>query len=364
MFDTFLNLNHETTIITLDRALGKGGYGTVYLCYDNNNDKCAVKCIKSKKYGIPCLFEANLMSVLNHPCITKALKIESTPEKLYIFQDLAVSDLKVYRSNNDLSLGLMTKWIDMIGQGIKYLHDNNIIHGDIKASNVLVFNKSKIKITDFTLSTCIGWTNNYIPCTSSHRPLEVWLNKSWNEKIDIWSFGCTIYEIINGKNLFNLVSKTAAIKTLTNYQPSMLLPHELNTIIAKCLNNNVKERPNINILLGYSSSIKTNNPIEMNKQNNPKMNKPKQNNPKMNKRNKLFKLLNSIESIHLAYDLYYRLDKMKNIKDYVKLETCAWISNKIIHRNNLDINNLKSELYEILQSERLICGYLEYKIYP
>ncbi len=210
--------------ITLDKTLGKGGYGTVYLCRDENEEELAVKCIKTKDFGIPSLIEASIMSVIQHPNLAKALKIHSTPQKLYIIQELAISDLRIYRLNNDISLDLCYQWIHGIAQGLSCLHRHGIIHGDLKASNILVYPGNKIKVSDFTMSTNKKWTNNYRPCTTTHRPLEVWLDHKWNQSVDIWSFGCTIFELVYGKTLFVSQNRDASINALIDWYS--YLPHQ------------------------------------------------------------------------------------------------------------------------------------------
>ena len=158
----YTNNKRGINTITLDKQLGKGAYGTVYSCHDENDIELAVKCIKTKKFGVPCLIEASIMSVIHHPNLTKALKIHSTPQKLYIVQEIAVSDLRAYRMNSDMiSENICCKWIQMMLQGISCLHRYGIIHGDIKASNILVYQNDSIKISDFTLSTDERWSNNY-----------------------------------------------------------------------------------------------------------------------------------------------------------------------------------------------------------
>jgi len=207
----------EISNITLDQVLGKGGFGTVYLCHDDNGNELAVKCIKTKDFGIPSLIEASIMSVIHHPNLTKALKIHSTPQKLYIIQELAISDLRIYRQNNHITDKLTIKWIHKIAQGLSCLHKHGIIHGDLKASNILVYPEHKIKITDFTLSTDKCWSKNYTLCTPSHRPLEVWLNEECNMPVDIWSFGCTIFELVYGKSLFVSQNKEQSVNALIDW---------------------------------------------------------------------------------------------------------------------------------------------------
>ena len=384
---TFLDIkkrDKNINTITLDKQLGKGAFGTVYLCKDENGEELAVKCIKTKDFGIPSLIEAGIMSVIQHPNISKALKIHSTPDKLYIVQELGVSDLRVYRLNNSVSEKTLIKWTHSIAQAISCLHKYDIIHGDIKASNILVFPDQKIKVTDFTLSTHIKWKNNYRPCTSTHRPLEVWLNNKWNKSVDIWAFGCTLYEMIYGKSLFINQDKDASINALIdwyNYLPNTYKKRDINLkhrdtfhytfVLADNFNQTsqlnkilismltIFDRPSIQDVLNnemfekyhVSPSMLINTPVTvLSLKSEIKIKK------------NLSGLLNDPDTIELAYNLYSRLGGMLNSNDRIKMATCAWIAHKMVFRENMPINVFPCELYEILQMERNICNYLSYRL--
>jgi serine/threonine protein kinase len=373
--------------ITLDKQLGKGGYGTVYLCRNENNEELAVKCIKTKDFGIPSLIEASIMSVTQHPNLAQALKIHSTPQKLYIVQELAISDLRVYRLNNQISEELCYHWVYDIAQGLSCLHRHNLIHGDLKASNILIYNGNKIKITDFTLSTNKKWNNNYRPCTPTHRPLEVWLGDKWDESVDIWAFGCTIFEIVYGATLFVNQNRDASINALIdwyNYLPrqyrspdfsiskrevfhytfslptSFNISNPQNSLILSTLIISPKGRPTIDeimkneIFTGRSTVPSTNisTPVTVLL--------PK---TEAKVRKSLTNILTNKCTIELAYDLYTRLTGMINANDKIKLITCAWIAHKMVERENISLALLPFELHEILQMERIICNYLSYRLY-
>ena len=373
--------------ITLGKPLGKGGYGTVYLCRDENDEELAVKCIKTKDFGIPSLIEASIMSVIQHPNLAKALKIHSIPQKLYIVQELAISDLRIYRMNNDIPLNICYQWTHGIAQGLSCLHRHGIIHGDLKASNILVYPGNKIKVSDFTMSTNKKWTNNYRPCTTTHRPLEVWLDHKWNQSVDIWSFGCTIFEMVYGKKLFVSQNRDASINALIDWYS--YLPHQyqstelhvsyreafhysfslpdsfnislpINSLILSMIVIDPSSRPSIEDILknelfnGYPTvpSMIISTPVTVLL--------PK---TETKVRKNLGSILTNKRSIELAYDLYSRLTGMINANDKIKLTTCAWIAHKMVERENIPFGIIPFELHEILQMERIICNYLSYRLY-
>lgn len=191
------------TQITIQSLLGKGAYGTVYSCQDEFGARLAIKCIETDASGVPCLMETSIMSVIHHPSLQRALSVYAAPKMLYIVSELAHSDLSSYTHNRIVPPSLLRKWAFALIQGVACLHRKDIIHGDLKASNVLLFDDEMIRITDFTLSVKRWDTpRTHTVCTATHRPLEVWLNREWDTPVDIWALGCTLYEIAYGSSLF------------------------------------------------------------------------------------------------------------------------------------------------------------------
>ena len=378
-------LSNNKNIVTMDRILGKGSYGTVYLCHDNNSgQEYAVKCIKSKKLGVPALMECMIMSSIYHPNLNSAIKISFVSKKIYILQELAISDLKVYRRKNIISEDICHRWIFMLIQAVYCLHSNNIIHGDIKASNVLVYD-NRIKLTDFTLSTKSNWSNKHLVCTASHRPLEVWLGDKWDKKVDIWALGCTIYELIYGKNLFTSQNKDQSINALIdwyNYLPSqyktdgLFLEHRdilyysfdlpnsfnisspINKLILSMLIIKSSDRPSINKILGndlFDNTVEI--PIII---NTPETSIDPRSEIKI--RAYINKLLSNNIVRNIAIILCFKTIGMINTNEYVRLDTCAWIAHKLFYRETISLLSLKSEIHEIIQMERQICKYLSFRL--
>jgi serine/threonine protein kinase len=199
----------NTIPLPIISEIGKGAYGTVYECVNDNGMIVAVKKIPFDKHGLRCLNEASIMSSYNHPNIAAAYQIYYDESSLYILSKKARCDLNKWtrrtKKGNSPDPYLLYQWTSSLVSAIAGLHSQGIIHCDLKASNVLMFNRNDIRLNDFTLSLTRhypGKKYSHNSCTSTHRPLEVWLNKEWDEKIDIWGLGCTLFEIAYGQLLF------------------------------------------------------------------------------------------------------------------------------------------------------------------
>src|SRR5207249_1559942 len=99
----------------------------------------------------------------------------------------------------------LLKWSFGLCQGLWCLHENDIIHGDVKGSNVLLYKDDNVKLTDFNVSIKL-WhpheTRTDRVGTMTHTCLEMLKKVEWSKPVDIWSLGCTLYEIAFGKLLF------------------------------------------------------------------------------------------------------------------------------------------------------------------
>ena len=198
-----------SSFILSDKLLGHGSYGDVFLATDENGKQVAVKCCNMDSTGIPNILEASIMGSMVHPYLNRALRILASDTKLYIIQELAQTDLAQYtrrdKVNHKPTIEELKKWCYCLSQAVSALHLDNIIHADIKASNVLLYFDGSIRLTDYTLATkkwSPGEKFTHNVCTCTHRPLECLMRRSWDESLDIWSLGCTFYEIAYGEILF------------------------------------------------------------------------------------------------------------------------------------------------------------------
>ena len=156
------------------------------------------------------------MQNLNHPHLMHAIYVEVENNTVNIVQPLAKANLYDFvRKTGTIDAPTIMKWSRQIIDATKFLHERKIVHGDIKAKNVLLFNDNDpndflgrssktrneisgwdVKLTDFSLSnTILDSEIEGMAYTHSHRPPEVWKNEKWCYPADVWAIGCTIYEM-------------------------------------------------------------------------------------------------------------------------------------------------------------------------
>lgn len=401
------NMKKESRSIKLQGEIGKGGYGTVFKCVDNMGNLMAVKCMDVGKGGIPCLMETSIMSIIQHPYINTAIEIYPTNNKLYIIQDIAESDLQDWRQKNVPTEEQIKKWSYHLIQAIACLHKQDIIHGDIKASNLLLYKTDTIKLSDFTLSTKVGWNNSYEVCTCTHRPLEVWLNRSWDKSVDIWALGCTLFEIVYGHTLFpDQIRRSTKIKQseteeyvkttfdskfinaildwtykgpinqsnnisyrdtpyLTfNLPNSFRLDKDINRLIVSMLQTDPLKRPTAEQLLedtyfnGWTGTKYS------------FINTPCSNITSTVSSRIDAKIYKYIKNNHLrctisqmVKQLYSKITGLVNMSDSVKLIACIWIVYKLVNRIHINVENVEIDQSIIIDTESQICKYLSFRLY-
>ena len=240
--------------------LGSGGFSKVYKV----KRKIDNQIYALKKVQILNLSEKQKLSSLNEIRVLASIKnkyIINYKEAFIDEKDCTLCLVMEYADKGDLEKRIkeqkekgkyfnekdIWKVFIQIVNGLKSLHDQGIMHRDIKSSNIFLFSNGMAKIGD--LNVCKILSNDNLGHTQAGTPAyaapEVWMEKPYGLKSDIWSLGCVLYEMITLKcpfredNMMKLYNKilVGEYKKIPNK-----FSEELNWIVGKMINSEINKR--------------------------------------------------------------------------------------------------------------------------
>ncbi|XP_043925755.1 testis-specific serine/threonine-protein kinase 1-like [Protopterus annectens] len=199
----------------LGRRLGEGSYGKVKSAYSEQlKTDVAVKIIDKKKVSVKVLKkflprELEILRVVNHKNIVKTYRtFVNSNGKIYIVMELAIhGNLREYiKFTGSLLENVAQKMFHQLTMAIKYCHDINIVHRDLKCENLLLDINYNIKLSDFGLSRyCVcdekgtAFLCETFCGTASYTAPEVLQHIPYQPKTsDIWSMGIILFVMVCG----------------------------------------------------------------------------------------------------------------------------------------------------------------------
>jgi len=186
--------------------INSGSFGDVYKIQCDDKENYAIKLIQNTLNGIRCFTEILILFFLRYSYLMNGIQyqVDVKEKTTKIVMPLASCDfrsalVKIVRNKSlSVSNSKIRSILWQIVCAVGFLHSRGIIHGDIKPSNILLV-KNSVKLSDFSLSSFLFDETDrvYDEAFSQHyRPPEIWREKGYNYKADIWALGCTFYEII------------------------------------------------------------------------------------------------------------------------------------------------------------------------
>ncbi|RVW90857.1 Cyclin-dependent kinase G-2 [Vitis vinifera] len=196
--------------------IDEGTYGVVYRAKDKKTGEIvALKKVKMEKeregFPLTSLREINILLSFHHPSIVdvKEVVVGSNLDSIFMVMEYMEHDLKglMETMKQPFSQSEVKCLMLQLLEGIKYLHDNWVLHRDLKTSNLLLNNRGELKICDFGLARQYGSPlkpYTHLVVTLWYRAPELLLGaKQYSTAIDMWSLGCIMAELLSKEPLFN-----------------------------------------------------------------------------------------------------------------------------------------------------------------
>tara|TARA_B100000575_G_C23142272_1_gene665180 strand:- start:6874 stop:8145 length:1272 start_codon:yes stop_codon:yes gene_type:complete len=252
--------------------LGKGTYGSVYLVKDVDKgiyyaDK-RIRLIGRDLYEKNSILnEIRLLACHRSPYIIQLYDVYITNNILHLITEYAAKGdlskiIKRYRRTGKyFSEEHIKTYLFQICNGIQYLHQNNIMHRDIKSANIFMTKKRNIKIGDVgiikVLSPSVDYTRTKIG-TPYYMSPELYKHQKYNSKTDVWSIGVLLYELMtlklpfNANNMDQLKYKIANENWYLEDKYKHKFSSGLCDILYKLLQSNPKDRYSLTEVLSHS----------------------------------------------------------------------------------------------------------------
>jgi serine/threonine protein kinase len=253
----------------MERQLGRGGMGVVYLAEDTRlGRKVAVK-ILPKEFSADnarkdrLRLEARAAAALSHPAIATVFSIEELDGRLCLVSEYVRGDtLRAELDHGPLSLDLLIDTGIQVSRGLAAAHAAGVIHRDLKPDNIIRSIQGEVKILDFGIAhldapgagssrrlTAVGQAIG----TPGYMSPEQLDGAEIDPRSDVFALGVLLYELATGAHPFTGPTPAATIANVYAANPPQLngldgrLPPQLDAIVRKCVRRNRGER--------YSSAL-------------------------------------------------------------------------------------------------------------
>ncbi|KAL3139702.1 hypothetical protein ABBQ38_004012 [Trebouxia sp. C0009 RCD-2024] len=254
----------------LGEELGRGAYGQVYKGLDTRTgDTVAIKQMSlsgiSQENLQSVMGEIELLKNLNHKNIVKYLGSFKTRTHLYIILEFmengSLASIIKPTKFGAFPESLVAVYIAQVLQGLAYLHDQGVVHRDIKGANILTTKEGLVKLADFGVAAKLGEleeANNSLRLSVVGTPYwmapEVIEMTSVTAAADIWSVACLSIELLTGQApYYDLQPMSALFRIVQDEHPP--LPEDISpgmhNMLLQCFNKDPQKRPDARTLLRH-----------------------------------------------------------------------------------------------------------------
>lgn len=252
--------------------IGSGAFGEVFQGLNSRNGQLfAVKRMKiypGQATELENLAnEIDLMRTLVHPNIVQYIgtKVDSVNGYVYIFQEWVPggSVASLLEKFGPFQIGVVQSYTRQILLGLQYLHQNEIVHRDIKGGNILVENSGSVKLADFGASAKMAMGETQETQTIKGTPYfmapEVLSQSKYGRKGDVWAVGCTVIQMLTGQppwkanNIQNIVQLHMLLSNMKEGPPKVDrdIPAIVDDFLHYIFKKDPKERPSVAELLTH-----------------------------------------------------------------------------------------------------------------
>lgn len=242
--------------------LGEGGMGVVYLAEDSKLlRRVALKVLPPDVIGNErrvqqFISEARAASALNHPNILTIYEIDELDGTHFIAMEfIEGKTLHELIHLQRTAFGKIVKFLGQTADGLAKAHAAGIVHRDLKPENIMVSNDGFAKILDFGLAKLLEQNGDFrhlrqiqsvqgliLGTPGYMSPEQARGARGIDQRADIFSFGCILYEAFGRKKAFAAENTIDVIYKILHEEPAPVAHAGLQNLIARCLKKSPAER--------------------------------------------------------------------------------------------------------------------------
>lgn len=250
----------------LGDEIGKGAYGRVYKGLDlENGDFVAIKQVSLENIAQEDLNvimqEIDLLKNLNHKNIVKYLGSLKTKSHLFIILEYvengSLANIVKPNKFGPFPESLVAVYISQVLEGLVYLHEQGVIHRDIKGANILTTKEGLVKLADFGVATKLTEADvntHSVVGTPYWMAPEVIEMSGVCAASDIWSVGCTVIELLTClPPYYDLQPMPALFRIVQDDHPPIpdSLSPAITDFLRQCFKKDARQRPDAKTLLSH-----------------------------------------------------------------------------------------------------------------
>lgn len=246
--------------LNMGPAFAQGAFGKLYRGTYNGED-VAIKILErpendpEKAQLMEQQFQQEVMMLarLKHPNIVRFIGACRKPMVWCIVTEYAkggsVRQFLMKRQNRAVPLKLAVKQALDVARGMAYVHEFGLIHRDLKSDNLLINADKSIKVADFGVARIEVKTEGMTPETGTYRWMapEMIQHRPYTQKVDVYSFGIVLWELITGMLPFPNMTAVQAAFAVVNKGVRPIIPNDclptLSEIMTRCWDANPDVRP-------------------------------------------------------------------------------------------------------------------------